>query len=255
VPRDRYDDWSLPKGKLHSGESALAAAIREVQEETGARGIPSRQLGDVQYRVDGVSKTVRFWAMNYRGGEFESSAEVDKFEWLDLDEARRQLSYRGERAILDTALAAPLPTSVVALVRHARAGKRSDWPGPDELRPLESRGRTQARALAELVSLFAPVRLIAADPLRCVQTLEPLAERLGQVIEVEPAFADNTSALDLVLTRDALDTLVASGLTVAVCSQGDTITRLRDARAAKGSTWVLGCRAGAIVSADYYPRT
>ncbi len=224
-------------------------------EETGAQVTPSRRLGDVHYQVDGVDKSVRFWAMNYRGGEFAPSAEVDKFEWLDIDAARRQLSYAGERAIVDAALSAPLPTSVVILIRHARAGKRADWPGPDALRPLDSRGRTQARALADLVGPFAPRRLVAADPVRCVETLQPLSQRLGAVIEVDPAFSDRVSAIDAASSHQALQALVATGRTIAVCSQGDTIAALQGPRAAKGSAWVLGCRAGAIVSADYYPRT
>ncbi len=254
VHRDRYDDWSLPKGKLHAGESALSAAIREVTEETGASATLSRRLGEVHYRVRGIEKTVHFWAMKYTGGDFERSAEVDKFEWLAPDEANRRLSYDGERAIVATALSAPLPTSVVVLIRHARAGKRSEWSGPDELRPLERRGRSQARALADLVSPFAPVRLIAADPVRCVQTLQPLAQRLELEIDIEPAFADRESVDDAQGAIDALSVLVKRGETVAVCSQGDTITRLLGAGAAKGSAWVLGGRDGVIVSSDYYPR-
>jgi 8-oxo-dGTP diphosphatase len=252
VHRERYDDWSLPKGKLKAGELAISAAMREVTEESGAQVALSRRLGQVHYQVDGVDKSVWFWAMREVGGEFSSSAEVDQLEWLSVDDARQRLSYAGERMMLGVLMATPRPTSVVIVIRHARAGKRSDWSGPDRQRPLESRGRAQARALVEPMSRFAPTRIVSADPVRCVQTVQPLGRRLGLRVEVDESFSDRKSALDLDASRAALADIVRGDEVVAICSQGDTISALVGQSAAKGSAWVLGTRAGEVVSIDYY---
>ena len=252
VHRDRYDDWSLPKGKVRAGELLLHAAVREVGEESGSQVSVSRRLGEVRYRVDGSAKVVRFWAMRHVSGEFSPSLEVDKLLWLEPEEAKRRLSYPDEREIVDAFLAVAPPMSVVILVRHAKAGKRSEWTGPDRLRPLDSTGRTQAKALASLLQPFAPVRVVAADPLRCVQTLQPLAARLKLSVEVDRAFADEVSATAMQTSRDALAALEADDTTVAVCSQGDTIAALIGEVATKGAAWVLSCRSGHIISRDYY---
>lgn len=252
VHRDRYDDWTLPKGKCKDGESAMHAAVREVAEETGSDVSVSRRLGEVRYQVEGVDKSVWFWAMRHVGGDFAPSDEVDRLEWLDVDAARTRLSHVDERAMLGTLTAAPLPTSVVVVIRHAKAGRRSDWKGPDRQRPLESEGRAQARAIVVQTSLFAPRRVVSADPLRCVQTVRPLAHRLGLPVEIDPAFSDRVSSAEPKAAEAALAALVDAGEAAAVCSQGDTITALLGQTAAKGSAWVLGCRSGDIVSVDYY---
>jgi 8-oxo-dGTP pyrophosphatase MutT (NUDIX family) len=101
VHRPRYDDWTLPKGKLLPGERDEEAAVREVEEETGLRGelggeLPSSTYHDQQGRL----KVVRFWAMRSLGGDFRPHDEVDKARWLPLTEAPDALSYPGDRAVL-----------------------------------------------------------------------------------------------------------------------------------------------------------
>jgi 8-oxo-dGTP pyrophosphatase MutT (NUDIX family)/phosphohistidine phosphatase SixA len=261
VHRPRYDDWSLPKGKAHRGELPVVTALREVREETGANVALSRRVGRGRYRVAGIDKVVRYWAMRYRGGPFTPNAEVDDLAWLDADHARARLSYDNDRAILDALFALPLPTSAVILIRHAKAGKRAAWKGIDERRPLDRVGREQARALVPLVGAFDPVRILSAGPLRCVQTVEPLASKLGLGIEPTPAFGDDCYARDPEATRTALKSLAAAGNVVAVSSQGVTIPGIIESlelsrpvppSTAKGAAWVLSCRDGQVVSADYY---
>jgi 8-oxo-dGTP pyrophosphatase MutT (NUDIX family) len=78
VHRPRYDDWTLPKGKLNPGEQPLLAATREVWEETGARVEVGRRLATVEYPVGTQTKRVSYWAMRYLGGEHEPADEVDQ---------------------------------------------------------------------------------------------------------------------------------------------------------------------------------
>ncbi len=104
VHRARYDDWSLPKGKLDDGESFEEAALREVWEETGLRCRLGRELAPARYTVHGRPKLVRYWHMTVSGDcdcGFQPSEEVDRFEWLPIEEAVRRLNYDGERRILE----------------------------------------------------------------------------------------------------------------------------------------------------------
>jgi phosphohistidine phosphatase SixA/8-oxo-dGTP pyrophosphatase MutT (NUDIX family) len=264
VHRNRYDDWTLPKGKLEPGESAFAAAGREVAEETGARVAVTRRLGEVHYLVDGVTpKSVRFWAMRYLSGEFTPSDEVDGLRWLAVADAREQLSYDRERGILDAFMAVPIPQSVVALVRHAKAGRRSDWHGDDRLRPLEKTGRRQARKLATFLREFAPERILSADRTRCVQTVEPLAALIGREIDVVASLSDEAYVNDPDTACSELLAIAKSTTAAVLCSQGTAIPGLV-ARLAKlppesvvtrkGAVWILAVADGVMVSADYYGR-
>jgi 8-oxo-dGTP diphosphatase len=101
VHRPRYDDWSLPKGKLLEGESDEAAALREVEEETGLVCRLERELATSAY-VDGRGrpKVVRYWLMAPVAGEARPQNEVDEVRWLPLDDARELLTYDRDRAVL-----------------------------------------------------------------------------------------------------------------------------------------------------------
>ena len=259
IHRDRYDDWSLPKGKLNHGESRLSAAVREVHEETGAVVVATRRLIETAYLVDDVPKTVQFWAMRYRSGEFTRNSEVDDLRWLPLPEARTALTHDVDRSVLDAFAARPVPQSVIVLLRHAKAGRRTQWEGDDRLRPLDKAGRLQARELPAFLSAFTPVSVVSADRVRCVQTLEPFAVATGMDLAISPAFSDESYLDDPEATRNELLALAKSLPAAVVCSQGIAVpglvtdlTGLEDTRARKGAAWVLSFADGAVVSADYY---
>jgi 8-oxo-dGTP pyrophosphatase MutT (NUDIX family) len=102
VHRPRYDDWSLPKGKLEAGESFEQAALREIEEETGWRCRLGRRLGDRTYRDQkGRDKLVRWFLMEPLEGRFEPGEEVDEMRWLPLAEAIELLDYEHERSLLE----------------------------------------------------------------------------------------------------------------------------------------------------------
>jgi 8-oxo-dGTP diphosphatase len=102
VHRPRYDDWSLPKGKLDPGETDEIAALREVAEETGLRCRLGGELVGTSY-VDGRGrpKTVRYWAMQVEDGEFSPSDEVDALMWLPLADAFAKMTYRRDDVVLE----------------------------------------------------------------------------------------------------------------------------------------------------------
>lgn len=260
IHRPSYDDWTLPKGKLEPGESELACAVREVSEETGASVAVSRQLRRVRYDVEGARKHVAYWAMRYLDGEFRPHREVDAVTWLPLAEAGQRLSYRVDRTVLADFAAMPVPDSVIVLVRHAKAGKRSEWHGEDAQRPLDAAGVQQARQLAIFLARFAPGLVVAAEPLRCVQTVEPLAAILDLPVHVEAVVGDERFAAAPSSTRTALLALAKPGKVSVVCSQGVTIPALIDRLAPgaqgsdtrKGTAWVLSFVDGDVIAADYY---
>ncbi|MGH9224323.1 MAG: NUDIX hydrolase [Acidimicrobiales bacterium] len=104
VHRPKYDDWSLPKGKLGPDEGDTDGALREVEEETGLRCTLGPELATSYYTDSlGRPKVVRYWAMAPQGGEFRPNREVDRCRWLPLGEAVSLLSYDRDREILASA--------------------------------------------------------------------------------------------------------------------------------------------------------
>jgi 8-oxo-dGTP diphosphatase len=100
VHRPRYDDWSLPKGKLDRGESFEEAALREVEEEAGLRCRLLRELPSVEYEVKGRPKLVRYWLMEAEDGAFVPNDEVDEVRWPAPSEALSLLTYDRDRELL-----------------------------------------------------------------------------------------------------------------------------------------------------------
>jgi 8-oxo-(d)GTP phosphatase len=260
VHRPRYDDWSLPKGKLEDGETDLVAAVREVGEEVGSRVAVSRRIGDISYDVAAGRKAVAYWVMRHLGGEFTRSDEVDDIDWLRPRAARDKLTYYADRRVMSDFAAVPIPDSVILLVRHAKAGKRGEWRGADSDRPLEPAGEAQARRLVRFLSMFAPDRIISAEPVRCVETVRPLAEQLELDLQIDPVFNDESYLASHLATETALVSLAKPGRVTVVASQGSTIPGLidrfgrgiRPSDTRKGAFWALSVVDGTFVSMDYY---
>src|SRR3954451_24978933 len=103
------------------------------------------------------------------------------------------------------------------LVRHAKAGSRSGWVGPDEKRPLSKGGREQADALARTLAEAPVSRVLSSPYVRCVETLTPLACKLGLVVEPNRALAEGRSV------SGVLELLAALPDHAVACSHGDLI--------------------------------
>lgn len=230
VHRPRYDDWSFPKGKLESGESLCACAVREVAEETGAQVRLEQPLETVRYRLgDGTRKEVRYWAAREldRGSPAlaargriprASRSEIDGVQWMGVKEARKRLDHAIDRDLLGSLVDLweddKLDTWTLVLVRHARAVKRSVWNRPkkrtaeqdEATRPLTGdHGRARARALAPILAAYGVGRAISSPWKRCCDTMAPYCRAAGLKLELEPAITEHAHATAPKTTRKVVE--------------------------------------------------
>ncbi|MBT8225049.1 MAG: NUDIX hydrolase, partial [Dactylosporangium sp.] len=173
VHRPRYDDWSLPKGKLRRAEHPLAGAVREVGEETSVTAVPEAELPSVRYQVrlagphpEIADKIVRYWSMRaVTWVDHPPDREVDRVRWATREETARLLTYPHDQLVASAFFDRPAVTGGVAFVRSAKRVK-------------------SAEALGRTLALLAPTRIVTGTTGRCVATLTPLAT--ATAIQSEP---------------------------------------------------------------------
>ncbi|MDR2347153.1 MAG: NUDIX hydrolase [Bifidobacteriaceae bacterium] len=194
VHRPRYDDWGWPKGKLEAAEDLVTCAWREALEETGRQVVIGRPLPKVSYPLaSGRIKTVYYWAARLaRDGDnpalcarapvrVASRREVDRTQWLPIDQALRRLTRASDRLPLLKLRSyheqGQLDTRPVVVIRHAQAAPRATWAKLDGLRPLTAIGRSRARGAAPLLAALGIRHVISSPWLRCRSTVRVFAHR------------------------------------------------------------------------------
>ncbi|HEY3512404.1 NUDIX domain-containing protein [Kribbella sp. NPDC051137] len=231
VHRPRYDDWSLPKGKLTAHEHVLLGAQREIEEETGQRVVFGPPLGVQRYaiRKNGgtAEKLVHYWsAVPVDDGGFEPNDEVDQISWLSVDKARGRLSYPRDVDILD-ALARVVPVvATVVVVRHADAVKRKDWDGKDSLRPLSDPGTAVAERLTGVLQTLGANRIISSDAERCVATVTPYAASIDRRVHLWPEISERGYDADPDGLRGLAERVWRPGKVTVVCSHRPVLPAL-----------------------------
>jgi len=265
IHRPRYDDWSLPKGKIDVGESEPVAAVREIHEETGQRAHLGRRLIWISYPIPIGTKVVHYWAAKGLGGEFAPNREVDHMQWLPIDAATERLTYPHDRTVTARFAEKAADTQTLLIIRHGTAGRKARYKGDDRKRPLDRNGSAQAKSLVPQLLAFGASSVFAADRARCVQTVEPLARALDVPITLEPKLTEEAYAKNPKAAHKRMLEIAALGGTPAICSQGRVIPYVIDwwcerdgvkpdkSRNQKGSSWVLSLSGGRLVAADYLP--
>ena len=264
VHRNRYHDWSLPKGKLDRKESFEEGAMREVLEETGYNSKMRDYLGAVTYETQRSRiKLVKYWLLKTKKGRFVPNDEVDRIEWVGLHGAQALLSYNRDARLIERAHAALTnPTSTrVYLVRHGNAGVRSKWKGQDKNRPLTEKGQQQSLGVAEILARHPITEIWASPALRCAETVVPVADKIGADIQTTKLLKEFT---DLDHIHQYLKTLGPGSIVLSAHKDwiGPLIkdldaggVKLRGARKwPKASVWILDLVDGKVVSGFYEGR-
>jgi len=264
IHRPRYDDWSLPKGKVENGESHISAGHREIYEETGFESIFGPEIGTVVYKLEGAPKEVRYWAAQatVQTGKPDPE-EVDQIEWLEPKRAKEKLSNKDDRAIVDFFIDFGADTFPIILLRHAKALKRTEWDGDDGDRPLEHRGQLQAKRLLPIYLPYSAEEIHTSDALRCIETINEMARSLQKT----PIFSTDLSEYGFERDRQApldyVQDLMDRGIPAIVCSHNPIIPKVvkklvgkkyfnsMDRELEPAQAIVLHCRAGEVIACDW----
>ena len=229
--RPKDDDWSFPRAKLDRGEDVAAAAVREVEEETGVRVRLRRELPSQHYPVGRCDKVVHYWVGAPLGDDdisgYEANAEIDKVRWVDVAVAADKLSYERDRETLAAALKKRKRTQVVVVLRHASARGRKAWRHDDRLRPLLAQGLVQAERLSPVLGAYAPARVVSSSSTRCVQTVTPYAAAHDIALETAHGLSEEDAWPDGVQAH--VDGVLEDGRDVVLCSHRPVLPWLMEA--------------------------
>ena len=264
VHRPRYDDWSLPKGKIDEDETALACAYREVFEETGIKARFTRQLGAVEYEDNGAQKRVKYWVAQALGAsDFVANEEVDQLRWLNPTDSIELATHQSDKEVIERFLEIEGPTDTLIILRHTKALERGDWDGDDSLRTLNENGIAQAQALINHLAPFAIDEIYTSDFTRCVQTVSPLGESRGLVVSKVPSLNEATFESDPERSISFANALKQDERNILICSHNPVIptmlrgilnTKLKNKDLIKlepGDAWLVHRVKGEIVALDY----
>jgi 8-oxo-dGTP diphosphatase len=246
IHRPRYDDLTLPKGKLDPGETLPMAAVREVREETGLAITLGMPLSQTRYTIaSGREKVVHYWSAEVtdaavKASRFRPNSEVDAVHWMPLAKAKVAMSYDHDAQLLAEferlhELAGGSTFGVIVL-RHAKALSRGDWSRVDTLRPLAPRGKTQAQRIVPTLRAWGPRRIVSSPAVRCAATVAPLSRAIDHKVRLEPgisqdAWDDGAAEVPRIVAKR-----IASAKTAVLCSHRPVLPDiLRELAYAAGS--------------------
>lgn len=272
VHRPKYDDWSLPKGKLDAGEHVLAAAVREVMEETRHAITLGRPMSTQYYRVNGSQKEVRYWLARAddKAGPWSATKEIDRVDFLPAKRAMKRITHPRDADLVQEAVEMlsnpPRDTAPLVVLRHAKAQSRSRWSGTDAERPLEPKGTTQADRLTVLLGCFGVTRIVSSDALRCVDTVRPYATATRSVTELEPRVSEEEHQDRPKGVREVMRALLADDAPTVICSHRPVLpdllqeagknaapgVRVKTDGLSTGSFVVLHRRDGKVLAAEQH---
>jgi 8-oxo-dGTP diphosphatase len=276
IHRPRYDDWSFPKGKIEFGESFLAAAHREVFEETGYAAKFGPLIAEIQYLAEGVPKRVKYWAAHAISAAkpITDLQEVDEFEWHSLKSAKAKLTHEEDRKVLKMfkEISPGIDqNSTLILLRHAKALKRVEWIGDDGDRPLDNRGQIQSEKFRSIYEAYEIDEIFSSDAYRCLETVKPLGRDLGIAVGIASDISEYQYSRDkekpLKFAKKFLKASKDSETpkTVLLCSHNPVLPKILkelagamavdeiDRGLEPGDGWVLFHRDGKVRAINFIP--
>jgi 8-oxo-(d)GTP phosphatase len=263
VHRPKYDDWSFPKGKLDPGEHVVAAAVREVTEETGVRIRLGPPLRTQRYSVGNGTpkdKDVHYWVGRVLGDDdvsaYTPNPEIDQVGWVPLDTARERLTYPHDRETLDELADNAKRSTPLVVLRHSRARSRKSWAGDDRDRTLTEAGEFQARQIVPLLAAYGVEQVLSSSSRRCWSTVAPYAEAAGIEVEVADALTEEGATGTTVSAHVAR--LLASKTPAVLCTHRPVLPLVFEALALQertlepGGLLVAHHRGGKIVAVEQH---
>lgn len=236
ISRTQYRDLTLPKGKVDPGEMLAETAAREIHEETGIRVSLGVHIGISRYNMPNKrQKIVHYWSAEatdaaIRASAFVPNKEIAALEWLSPAKALKRLSYPVDVEILEAFMKLVdegiLATFPLIVLRHAKAVDREDWDGPDEARPLSTRGKRQADAIVGPLLAFGVRRLYSSPAVRCVKTVKPLSAAMGRKVELTPLISQDAWEEGESDARTLIGQRVRARKAAVVCSHGPVLPDL-----------------------------
>jgi len=253
VHRPRYDDWSLPKGKLEEGEALISCAYREVLEETGLSIKLGPYIGSVDYYVPDGLKRVSYWSASLIEDKsaFHVNDEVDQILWLDLESAAVKATRDSDQEILQRFALIPYDSSALIMLRHAKALERDEWQGGDEDRPLQLVGQLQAKRMLSLYQVFGLDEIHTSDEVRCLDTVAQMAKALQLTPVITNAVSEYTYKKSKEKSIEYAKELIKKNKQVVLCSHNPVLPRMMekltkkidfdypDNKLLSGEAWVL----------------
>ena len=253
VHRPRYDDWSLPKGKLEEGEALISCAYREVLEETGLSIKLGPYVGSVEYFVPDGLKHVAYWSASLieDNSSFHPNDEVDRIIWLDLESAVLMATRDSDKSILERFGVTPYDSSALIMLRHGKALERAEWQGEDEDRPLQLVGQLQAKRMLSLYQVFGLEEIHTSDAVRCLDTVAQMAKSLKLTPVITNAVSEYTYKKSKEKAIEYAKELIKRDKQVILCSHNRVLPRMTEKLTKKinfdypdnkllaGEAWVL----------------
>jgi 8-oxo-(d)GTP phosphatase len=266
VHRPKYDDWSIPKGKVEGEESLIACAYREVVEETGFAVRFGQSLGSAHYEVNGLPKTVTYWSARLLGEQGKPNPEeVDAVRWMSCEEAKEQLGRDSDRQIVETFQSIEPDTKPLILLRHAKAIERQEWAGEDTDRPLSSLGERQAKRMLTNFLPFAVEEIHSSSAVRCYESITPLARGLNVDFFFTDSLTEEVFHKNNERPFKYVQRLLVNDFTTLVCSHNPILPSIVSAFVDKfgvevpstklepGDAWVAHHVEREVVAIDFLP--
>ena len=266
VHRPKYDDWSIPKGKVEGEESLIACAYREVVEETGFAVRFGQSIGSVHYEVNGLRKSVTYWSARLLGEQGKPNPEeVDAVRWMSCEEAKEQLGRDSDRQIVETFQSIEPDTKPLILLRHAKAIERQEWAGEDTDRPLSSLGERQAKRMLTNFLPFAVEEIHSSSAVRCYESITPLARGLNVDFFFTDSLTEEVFHKNNERPFKYVQRLLVNDFTTLVCSHNPILPSIVSAFVDKfgvevpstklepGDAWVAHHVEREVVAIDFLP--
>jgi 8-oxo-dGTP diphosphatase len=245
IHRDRYDDWSWPKGKLDKGEAISEAAVREIKEETGLSVSLGVKLYELEYKLDnGNRKVVHYWAAEVTDKaiaqqNFVPDEEVASFEWLTVAEAKKKLTYKHDidplKLLQSLDETDQLDTKPLIVLRHAKATPRADWKGGESTRPLLPIGRVQAAALTNILAAYGPKTVLTSRWLRCMDTVSPFISQYKVRLVKRSLLSERGAKLNPIRARKLVEKFAKRNGGLVICSHRPALPTIFKAVAELGN--------------------